>query len=124
MTPLSTAVFHGKMPIVNYLIERRDARVSYHNRDGNSPLHLAAFLGRTEMVKYLLEKGASVTKKNDRDDTPVDTVSSQWSAGLAKFYNSLYEGASLGLDLAEVKSARPEIATLLKAHAAKSKDQR
>ena len=124
MTPLSTAVFHGKMPIVKYLIERRDARVSYHNRDGNSPLHLAAFLGRTEMVKYLLEKGASVTKKNDRDDTPVDTVSSEWSAGLAKFYNSLNEGANFGLDLAEVKRARPEIATLLKAHAAKSKDQR
>ena len=54
----------------------------------------------------------------------IDTVSSEWSAGLAKFYNSLNKDARLGLDLAEVKKNRPEIASLLKAHAAKSKDQR
>jgi ankyrin repeat protein len=115
MTPLSTAVFHGRYEIVKYLVERRKASVSHHNRDGNTPLHLAAFLGRMETVKYLLEKGASVTKKNDRKDTAIDIVSSSWNGRLARRYTSLSDEDDLNLDLEEIKRLRPQIAKLLNA---------
>jgi YVTN family beta-propeller protein len=115
MTPLSTAVFHGRYEIVKYLVERRKASVSHHNRDGNTPLHLAAFLGRMETVKYLLEKGASVTKKNDRKDTAIDIVSSSWSDRLARRYTSLSDEDDLNLDLEEIKRFRPQIVKLLNA---------
>lgn len=123
MTPLSTAVFHGRMEIAKYLVGERKARVSYHNRDGNTPLHLAAFLCRTEMVDYLLEHDASLSKKSDRGETPVDVVSSDWNDGLGRFYQSISDGANLGLDLEEIQRLRPKIAKQLRDHAAAASKQ-
>jgi hypothetical protein len=123
MTPLSTAVFHGRMEIAKYLVGERKASVSYHNRDGNTPLHLAAFLCRTEMVDYLLEHDASLSKKSDRGETPVEVVSSDWNDGLGRFYQSISDGANLGLDLEEIQRLRPKIAKQLRDHAAAASKQ-
>ena len=114
MTPLSTAVFYGRMPIVKHLVEQRNARLSHDNRDGNTPLHLAAFFCRTEIVRYLLAKGASTSKQNERGERPVGIVSSPWNEGLAQFYTSLSDGADLDLELEELKKRRPDIAKLLR----------
>jgi YVTN family beta-propeller protein len=122
MTPLSTAVFHGRMEIVKHLIEDRKARVSHDNRDGNTPLHLAAFLCRTELVKYLLEKGASHTKKSGRGETAVDTVSSPWNDGLARFYTSISDDANLSLVLEEIERLRPQIVRMLRDDAGEPED--
>ncbi len=113
MTPLSTAVFHGRTEIVKHLVEDRKAHISHDNRDGNTPLHLAAFLCRSEIVEYLLDQGASVTKRSDRDERAVDTVTEPWSEGLARFYRSLSEGAGLNLNLEDIKRLRPQMVTLL-----------
>lgn len=114
MTPLSTAVFHGRFEIAKHLVNERKASVSYHNRDGNTPLHLAAFLCRTEMVDWLIEKGADLNKENERDEKPVNSVSGEWNDGLRRFYRGISERSNLGLDLKEVQELRPKIARRLR----------
>lgn len=114
MTPLSTAVFHGRFEIAKYLVNERRASVSYHNRDGNTPLHLAAFLCRTEMVDWLIKKGADLHKENDREEKPVGSVSGEWNRGLARFYKGVSDRDNLGLDLKEVEQMRPQLAKKLR----------
>ena len=48
-------------------------------------------------------------------------VSGDWSEEMARFYRYLDEIGDLGLDLNEVRRTRPEIAGLLRDHAAKGK---
>ncbi len=118
MTPLSTAVFHGRMEIAKILVEEHKVSVSYHNRDGNTPLHLAAFLCREDMIEFLLANGASLTKKNQRQEAAVDTVSGEWSSGLGQFYEGIIRGSNLDLDVGTIQKRRPEIAGMLRRKAA------
>ncbi|MCH2064286.1 MAG: ankyrin repeat domain-containing protein [Roseibacillus sp.] len=121
MTPLSTAVFHGRMEIARLLVEEHKVGVSYHNRDGNTPLHLAAFLCREDMVEFLLRHGASLTKKNDREEAAVDTVSGGWSDGLRQFYEGIIRGSNLGLDVKKIEKQRPVVARMLRERASGKK---
>ena len=114
MTPLSTAVFHGRMDIAKFLVKDLKVSVSYHNRDGNTPLHLAAFLCREDMIEFLLENGASLTKKNQRGEAAVDTVSGQWSSGLQQFYEGIIGGSNLELNVDLIQKQRPRIAGMLR----------
>ena len=118
MTPLSTAVFHGRMEIAKILVEEHKVSVSYHNRDGNTPLQLAAFLCREDMIEFLLANGASLTKKNQRQEAAVDTVSGEWSSGLGQFYEGIIRGSNLDLDVGTIQKRRPEIAGMLRRKAA------
>ena len=113
--PLSTAGFHGEIEIVELLL-KRGAKISRPNTDGNTPLHVAAFLCRTKIVKLYLEKGASVVTKNRRGESPIDVVSGTWNDGLQRFYQSITDGANLGLDMEKIKSTRPQILKILRAH--------
>ena len=117
-TPLSTAGFHGEIEIVKLLL-KRGAKISRPNTDGNTPLHVAAFLCRTEIVKIYLEKGASVITKNRRGESPIDVVSGTWNDGLQRFYQSISDGSNLGLDMEKIKSNRPQILKILRAHSNK-----
>ena len=119
-TPLSTAALHGRLDIAKYLIQR-GAKVEATNNDGNAPLHVAAFLCRSEIVQLLLDKGGSVLTKNKRGETPIDVVSSPWSKGLADFYTGIGNSTGQKLDLKRIERERPQIAKLLRDHAAKSK---
>ncbi len=114
MTPLSTAVFHGRMDIARLLVKEYKVSVSYHNRDGNTPLHLAAFLCREDMIEFLLANGASLTKKNQRGEAAVDTVSGQWSSGLRQFYEGVIGGSNLDLNVDLIQKQRPKVAGLLR----------
>ena len=114
MTPLSTAVFHGRMDIARFLVKEHKVSVSYHNRDGNTPLHLAAFLCREDMIEFLLANGASLTKKNQRGEAAVDTVSGQWSSGLRQFYEGVIGGSNLDLNVDLIQKQRPKVAELLR----------
>ena len=117
-TPLSTAGFHGEIEIVKLLL-KRGAKISRPNTDGNTPLHVAAFLCRKEIVKLYLEKGASVITKNRRGESPIDVVSGTWNDGLQRFYQSISDGSNLGLDMEKIKSTRPQILKILRAHSNK-----
>ena len=121
MTPLSTAVFHGRMEIARLLVEEHKVNVSHHNRDGNTPLHLAAFLCREEMIDFLLSHGASLTKKNDREEAAVDTVSGEWSDGLGQFYEGVIGGSNLDLDVKKIEKQRPVVARMLRERASEKK---
>lgn len=40
--------------------------------DGNTALHLCSLYGNTEMISLLITKGASLTVKNNNNETPLD----------------------------------------------------
>ena len=113
--PISTAGFHGELEIAKLLIQK-GAKLSNANTDGNTPLHVAAFLCRSDVVKLYLKKGASVSTKNRRGETPIDVVSGDWSEGLNRFYQSISNGSNLGLNIEEIRLARPKILKLLRDH--------
>ena len=119
-TLLSEAAFHGQLEVMKLLLNK-GAKVNSTNEDGNTPLHVAAFMGRTEMVQLLLAKGAGVTQRNNRRDTPIDSVSGEWNEGLAGFYRSLNNSAANKVDLAQIQKLRPQLAKLLREHAAKQR---
>ena len=68
----------------------------------------------------LLEKGGSVSKKNMREETPIDVVSSPWSRPLADFYLGIGNAVGLELDLERIKRQRPQRAEQLRKHNTKS----
>jgi len=117
-TALSTAAFHGQLDVMRLLLQK-GGKVNATNEDGNTPLHVAAFMGRTEIVQLLLAKGASITQRNGRRETAIDTVSGAWSDGLADFYKRLNQSATHKVDLEKIQKLRPQIAKLLREHAAK-----
>jgi len=117
-TALSTAAFHGQLDVMRLLLEK-GGKVNATNEDGNTPLHVAAFMGRTEIVQLLLAKGASITQRNGRHERAIDTVSGAWSDGLAGFYRRLNQSATHKVDLEQIQKLRPQIARLLREHAAK-----
>ena len=119
-TALSTAAFHGQLDVMRLLLEK-GGQVNAVNEDGNTALHVAAFMCRTEIVQLLLSKGASVTQRNGRREMAIDTVSGAWSEGLAGFYRSLNTSATNKVDLEQIQKLRPQIAKLLREHAAKQR---
>ena len=115
---LSTAAFHGQLDVMRLLLEK-SGEVNAVNEDGNTALHVAAFMCRTEIVQLLLAKGASVTERNGRRERAIDTVSGTWSEGLAGFYRNLNASATNKVDLEQIQKLRPQIAEILREHAAK-----
>ena len=112
-TPLILAAIFGQTRTAGFLIEK-GALVNVRNNDGATALHTAAFFGHPETVKLLLEKDADVNAKNIRNETPLDTVASQWNQELESVYRYIADLLQIQLDLAEIKAARPKIATLLR----------
>ena len=112
-TPLSETALRGNIEIVKLLLER-GANVSATNQDGNTPLHVAAFMCHTEIVELLLEQGASPHRKNNRGETAIETVSGEWSEGLANFYTGLGRAIGVEVDLKRIREQRPKIAKLLR----------
>ena len=120
-TPLGLAAFHGELEIAQFLLDG-GASVDRTNRDGNTPLHVAAFMCRTEIVNLLLAKGASPTRRNGRRESVIDVVSGPWSDDLAGFYTALLGMTEEDTDLDEIQKRRPEVAKILRSHAAKDGD--
>ncbi|MDG2122501.1 MAG: ankyrin repeat domain-containing protein, partial [Verrucomicrobiales bacterium] len=114
-TPLAAASLRGDTAIARFLLENK-ARPNHTNRDRNAPLHIAAFMCRTEIVELLLKHGASVTQKNARDESPIQSVTPEWNDGLARFYTAIANGSGFEIDLEEIQKLRPKIAERLKSH--------
>ena len=72
-TALSWAAIQGDLECTRLLIER-GCDPSIANPDGNTPLHAAMFFGHFPVAEYLLEQGADITKKNNNQETPVNSL--------------------------------------------------
>ena len=114
-TPLTLAATFGKTEVANALI---DAGVDMEISDnyGSTPLIIATLLGRTEIVKALLDNGVNKYTINNSGATALDIASTPFEYD-KKIYDQL--GAALGplglkLDYDQIKSARTEIATMLR----------
>lgn len=73
-TPLHTAVTHGNLEMVKYLIKKR-ADVSAPDYSCDTPLHVAVFFansqGNLEIVKHLIKSGANVNARGRNGNTPL-----------------------------------------------------
>tara|TARA_B100001057_G_scaffold33756_1_gene30621 strand:+ start:224 stop:1987 length:1764 start_codon:yes stop_codon:yes gene_type:complete len=111
--PLSSAAFHGRLEHVRFLLQK-GAVATARNRDGGTPLHVAALMGRFEIAKLLLSEGAKAGVRNKKGESSIDTVSGEWSDGVAGFYRFLNGLTSNKVDLQEIRKARPRMHKLLK----------
>ncbi len=120
VTPLMAAAITGQTDAAKLLLDKGAKPNLKSSKDGATALHMAVFFGHVDIVKALLDKGADVKILNDRSETPLDTVSADWSEELEGFYTVLGRALKLELDLGKIKSARPQIAGLLAKRGGKS----
>ena len=114
-TPLIVAATFGKTEVARALIEA-GADLSITNNEGATPLHIAAFLCHSEIVQALLDAGADRNALNKAGSTALASV-----VGPFEQVRSIYDriGRSLAplglrLDYERIKSARPQIAEMLR----------
>uniref|UniRef100_A0A3Q2PHV3 Tonsoku-like protein n=1 Tax=Fundulus heteroclitus TaxID=8078 RepID=A0A3Q2PHV3_FUNHE len=75
-TPLHEASNHGHYDVVAVLLER-GANINDPGGplcEGVTPLHDALACGNLKVARLLVERGASVTLRNSRGETPMDTL--------------------------------------------------
>lgn len=114
-TPLIIAVSFGKTDVVRALLEA-GADMEITNNDGSTPLQIAALFGRTKVVGALLEKGANRYARNNFGMTAFDIVAAPFEDDKALYDSIALTVGPLGLTLDHeaIKSARPEIAEMLR----------
>ena len=113
-TALHWAAVTSEEEIVRTLIEE-GADVNAKTGDGSRPLHWAAFLGEPVIVELLLEAGADPSVRNQKRESPLDTIRAPWSgemAGVVKWVAGFME---VEVDVDRVREDRPEIVALLEA---------
>ena len=107
LTPLSWAVFVGKVEIAEQLIEA-GADINGKNRDGGTPLHEAAFMGQDQIARILLQNGADVEARDENGESPLNRAQAGWTG--------IYERAKelqIKLDPVKAYYGRTRIATIL-----------
>lgn len=72
--PFLTLCENGRIDLVEILAQRDPKQLSATDSEQNTPLHLVARLGEDgiPVARFLVSQGASVTKKNKNDETPLD----------------------------------------------------
>jgi hypothetical protein len=122
-TPLMVAALLGQTQAAEFLIAE-GADINLRNTgDRATALHIAAFFGHPDTVKLLLSKGIEVNTKNNRGETALDTVVSEWDAGLEGVYRYIAAVLEIQLDLKRIQSTRPQIAALLRQSRGQTKEQ-
>ena len=61
---------------------------NYQASNGNTALHIAAREGKIEIAKLLLKHGWSLTKRNGRNETPIETAEIFYKDGTADWLRS------------------------------------
>ena len=114
-TPLITAAALGKTEAAKILIDA-GADLNYQNNDGSTALHTAAFFCNVNIVEALLEKGADKTLKNKMGRTALDIVELPFEDHKVAYdaIGATLKPAGLKIDYDHLKTARPQIAEMLK----------
>jgi len=120
VTALFVAALFGRAEAAELLIEKGADVKAAKGRDGSTALHAAAFFCHTETVKLLLATGADINARNQRSETPLDTVAAPWSEQLGELYAGIAKAIDLAIDLKKVKAARPKIAAMLRKRGGKT----
>ncbi|DBA01011.1 TPA: hypothetical protein N0F65_006272 [Lagenidium giganteum] len=69
--PIHTAAYHGRVRMLEYLLDRGIDVNTTGPRD-NTPLHFAASQGHDEAVRFLVNRGANPAMRNRNGKTPYD----------------------------------------------------
>ena len=85
-----------------------------HSRVGKK---LWCAFGDESLVKLLLEKGADGKAKNSKGETALDIVSKEWDSQLETTYQGVGRSLNRKFDLRQLKTVRPQIASLLEKNA-------
>jgi serine/threonine protein kinase len=72
-TPLQTAVYHGSLATVEYLLGR-EAHINAAKGDGWTALHLASHHGHREITKLLIARGALIDAQKNDGGTPLHSA--------------------------------------------------
>ena len=113
-TALHWAAVTSEEDIVRTLIEE-GADVNAKTGDGSRPLHWAAFLGEPVIVELLLEAGADPSVRNQKRETPLDTIRAPWSGEMEGVVKWVAGFMKIEVDVDRVKEGRPAIVALLEA---------
>ena len=113
-TALHWAAVTSEEGIVRTLIEE-GADVNAKTGDGSRPLHWAAFLGEPVIVELLLEAGADPSVRNQKRETPLDTVRAPWSEEMAGIVKWVAGFMKIEVDVDRIKEDRPAIVALFEA---------
>ena len=128
LTPAHWASIMGETDILKVLLEHAERlgtedlekMLKAKDNKGNTPLHAAAFLGRIEIVALLIKHKANVNTKNDDGETPLESVTSDWTEALQKGTQFTANVLKIKVDMGELKAARPGIAEMLRKHGGKT----
>ena len=80
----------------------------------STPALLSLYSIVTLVAHLLIEKGADVNHKNNRGETPLDSVTRKWNQSLQDLYAGLRALLQIEVDIDRVERARPEIAELIR----------
>ena len=108
VTPLMAAAITGQSDAATLLLTK-GAKPDIQNKEGSTALHMAAFFGYLEIVNAMVASGADVNARNERSETPLDTVKGAWSEELKGVYQAIGGSLKLELDFEKIKVARPKI---------------
>ena len=114
LTPIQTAVKHGREMVVRLLLERgADFREHVRGNEDNmygrgTPLHIACYLGHVEIAQLLLEHGADVNAYATYNELPLHwaLMSSQWFWGRQSNLVEMVQICKLLLDYGADTKAR------------------
>lgn len=73
-TPLTTACNHDHTEVVRMLLADGRADIEKANQDGDTPLHTSAWRGHLLCAQLLVIHGASVSAKNNTNETAVESA--------------------------------------------------
>ncbi len=119
ITPLAWASMGGRLETARLIISK-GGNVNAKNRDGSVALHGAAFLGQVKIVELLLKNGANVNAENAMKETPLGSVAQPWNAQIQGFVQFLGTILQIQIDVERVKTARPQVADLLRKQGGKT----
>ncbi len=92
--PISYAISHGNIDIVDLLID--DNNKKFKDIDGFTLLHFAASAGDFSLMDYLLKKNLDINSKNNEGETPLSWA---FFSGISKNEKNIYLLLENGADV-------------------------